>query len=516
MSERFDVIVIGAGHNGLTTAALLAARGRKVLVLERRDRVGGLAAGEEFYPGHHTAGVLHDTHRVRPWVIDELGLREHGLTTRSDEVPTLLPEHDGPGILLFRGADTAADELSQRSSPDGRRYRDFRAFLERVAPTFRRLADRSPPDLFEPGPSDLLHMGRAALSLRMLGREDMMEVLRITPMCVADWLGEFFETDLLRAGLAWSGIEGCFGGPRSPGTGANLLWQESTVAVSVTGGPRALIDALEKAATSRGTQIRCGAPVEEVVIDSGRVSAVMLEGGERLDAPVVAASCDPRHLFLDLVPSFNLSLGLEGNVASYRARGTTAKVNLAVIGYPEFSSRPGLDAERIRIGENVDELERAFDPVKYRRFSRRPALDIWVPTVATPELAPEGQHVFSILVHCAPYQLDGSWDDESRGELYRTVVGRLAEYAPEIGRSIVGHQVLTPADLESIYGVSGGHLHHGEHAVDQLVVRPTPECMGYATPFEGLFLCGSGSHPGGGITCGPGALAARAILASSD
>ncbi len=516
MSDRYDVIVIGGGHNGITTAALLAKRGRGVLVVERRDRVGGLAAGEEFYPGHRTAGVLHDTHRVRPWVIDALGLRGHGLSTRTDERPTLLPERQGDGMVLFRDPDRAADELSRRSAADVRRYRDFREFLARIAPTFRRLADRSAPDLFETGLGDLVHMGRAALSLRMLGRNDMMEVLRITPMCVADWLGEFFETDLLRAGLAWAGTEGCFAGPWSPGTNANLLWTESTAAASVAGGPCALIDALERAATAHGVQIRCGESVEEVTFDGGRVSGVSLRGGERLVAPIVAASCDPRHLFLDLVPAFNLSLELEGNITSYRARGTTAKVNLALTGYPEFSSRPGLEAERIRIGETVDELERAFDPVKYRRFSRRPALDIWVPTVETPELAPAGQHVFSILVHCVPYELDGSWNDASREELYRTVVGTLAEYAPEIEGAIVGHQVLTPLDLESSYGVSGGHLYHGEHAIDQLVVRPTPECMGYATPFEGLFLCGSGSHPGGGITCAPGALAARAILASSD
>jgi phytoene dehydrogenase-like protein len=514
MSDRYDVIVIGAGHNGLTTASLLGKRGRKVLVLERRHRVGGLAACEEFYPGHRTAGVLHDTDRVRRWVIDELALRNHGLSTRTDEMPTLLPEREGDGLLLFRDPERAAEELSRKSADDARRYRHYRAFLGRIAPTFRRLADRPAPDLFEAGFGDLFHLGRAALSLRMLGKSDMMEVLRITPMCVADWLGELFETDLLRAGLAWSGIDGCFAGPWSPGTNANLLWMESTVDDPVNGGPWALIDALERVARSHGVQIRCGEAVEGITLDGGKVSGVTLRGGELLEAPRVAASCDPKHLFLDLMPSFNLSQELERNVSNFRARGITAKVNLALIEYPEFSCRPGLQVDRIRIGETIDDLERAFDPVKYRRFARRPTLDIWVPTLETPELAPVGHQVFSILVHCAPYELDGSWSEGSREELYRTVVDTLAQYAPDIKGAIVGHQVLTPLDLESTYGVTGGHLYHGEHGVDQLIVRPTPECLGNRTPFEGLFLCGSGSHPGGGITCAPGGLAARSILGS--
>ena len=512
MSQSYDVIVIGAGHNGLTTATLLAKRGRKVLVLERRDHVGGLATGEEFHPGYRTAGVLHDTTRTRRWVVEELGLRRHGLELRSDPAPTLLPQHEGDGLLLYRDPDAAADELGKHSEEDARRYRDFRAFLHRINPTFRRISDRQPPGFFDPGFSDLFGLGRAALSLRLLGKRDMMEVLRITPMCIADWLNEWFASDLLKAGLAGSALDGCFAGPWSPGTAANFLWMESTVAEPIAGGPPALIDALKKAAVANGVEIRCGAAVERIDLDEGKVSGVTIGGDERLEAKKVAASCDPRHLFLDLLPSWSLSATLERNISTFRVRGTTAKVNLALTGYPEFSCRPDLKAERIRIGDTIDDLERAFDPVKYRQFSRRPALDILVPTIETPELAPAGHHVLSILVHCAPYELEGSWNETSKDELYRAAVDRLAEYAPGIGEAIVGHQVLTPFDLESIYGVSGGHLFHGEHATDQLVVRPTPECTGYRTPYEGLFLCGSGSHPGGGITCAPGALAAKRIL----
>ncbi len=516
MNDRYDVIVIGAGHNGLAAAALLARRGRKVLVVERRPKVGGLAAGEEFHPGYHTAGVLHDTARVRPWVVDQLGLRDHGLVHRAEETPMLLAERDGEGLQLFRDPERAVEELSRRSAGDVGRYRDYRAFLTRVAPTFRRLLDRPPANVFEPGLGDLVQLGRAVLSLRLMGTRDMMETLRIVPMCVADWLDEWFGDDLLKAGLAGPGLEGCFGGPRSPGTVANLLWTESSVETAVAGGPRALIDALEKAAKGSGVEIRCGEAVSQVSVEDGRVSGVTLDGDRRLFARVVAASCDPRHLFLDLVPGAQLALEAASNVAAFRARGTVARVDLALSGYPEFTCRPGVRPQRIWTGERLDDLERAFDPVKYRRFSSRPVLDIAVPTVESPNLAPPDHHVFSILVHCAPHDLEGGWNEASKEELHRTVVETLSEYAPGVDDVIVGRRVLSPLDIAATYGVTGGHLFHGEHAIDQLAVRPTPECAGYRTPLRGLFLCGSGSHPGGGVTCAPGALAARVILASAD
>ena len=514
MSDRYDLIVIGAGHNGLTTAALLAKRGRRVIVLEKRDQVGGLAGSEEFCPGYPTAGVLHDTARVRRWVIDELGLRNHGLDFRSETAPVLLPQIEGRGLVLHRDPGAAADELGKQSAQDARRYHDFRSFMGRISPPLRRLADRPPPDLFETGLGDLVGLGRAALSVRLLGKKDMMEVLRITPMCIADWLDEWFSSDLLKAGLAASALEGCFAGPWSPGTTTNFLWMESKVAEPIAGGSPALIDALEKAAMANGVEIRCGHPVKGITAENGTVTGVNLGGGERLEAKMVAASCDPRHLFLDLVPSRHLSATLERDISAFRARGTTAVVHLALNRPPEFSCRPGFQPERIRIGETVDELERAFDPVKYGRFSRRPALDILMPTVERPELAPAGHHVLSIAVSCVPHGLEGTWDEASENELYRVVVERLEEYAPGVGDAIVGQHVLTPVDLESEYGVSGGNLFHGEHATDQLIVRPTPDCTGYSTPFEGLFLCGSGSHPGGGVTCAPGALAAKRMLKS--
>ncbi|MDH4066161.1 MAG: NAD(P)/FAD-dependent oxidoreductase, partial [Acidobacteriota bacterium] len=279
----------------------------------------------------------------------------------------------------------------------------------------------------------------------------------------------------------------------------------------VTGGPQALVAALEKAARGLGVEIRTGTAVEKILLEGGRVCGVEIAGGERIEAATLAASCDPKQVFLDLLPPAVLGHGLETDVIHFRARGTAAKMHLALSAYPEFSSRPGRRFGHVRTGASLDELERAFDAVKYRRFSARPVLDIRFPTVETPELAPAGHHVASILVSFAPFALDGGWTGASRDRLYRSVIDGLAAHAPGIEDLIVGSEVLTPADLAAEYRLTQGHLFHGEHALDQLLIRPAPGCARYATPVPGLYLCGSGSHPSGGITCAPGALAARSI-----
>lgn len=513
MSPSYDVIVVGAGHNGLTAAALLARHGRRVLLLERRDVLGGLAAGEEFHPEHRTAGMLHDTGGVRRWVVEELDLGRYGLRRRGETPPVLVPERRGPGLLLWRDPDKMAAELAASWPADAAGYRDYRAFLSRLTPVIRRLTERVPPHLLDPGLGDLMALGRAGFALRRLGRRDMMEVMRVAPMPLADWLAERFASPLLQAALAAPALHHTFAGPRSPNTVANLLLAECTGDGSVAGGAPALATALEGAARAQGVEIRSAVGVEALLADAARVRGVRLRGGEEIAAPIVAAACDPKHLFLDLLPPALLSRGLERSITSYRARGTAARIHLALAAFPVFTSRPEARPTVIRVGDDLDDLERAFDAVKYRRFSPRPLLDIQVPTLESPDLAPPGHHVWSILVHFVPYALDGGWNDERKSELYRAVIARIAELAPAVEEAIVGHEVLTPADLEARHGVTGGHLHHGEHALDQLLLRPIAECARYATPLDGLFLCGSGSHPGGGLTCAPGALAARAILA---
>ena len=449
---------------------------------------------------------------MRRWVVSQLDLEAHGLELRKEELPTLIPAASGAGYLHWRDPGRASSEIAALSSADSESYGRFQAFVSRLEPVVRKVFDEPPADLEKLGLSDLWGLGRRALAVRLLGREDMMELLRIAPMCVADWLREWFETEIVSAALAGDAVTHGVTGPWSPGTNLNLLLSETLAHAGVKGGPAALLAALEKAAASAGVEVRTAAAVKELQFENGTVTGVTLEDGEVVAARRVAAACDPKTLFLDLIPPQLLPLEFEREVTLYRARGTAARVDLALSAYPELPCRPGLEAVRIRTGATLDDLERSFDPVKYRQIPDRPVLDIYVPTLERQELAPAGHHVFSILAHWVPYDLDGGWGDEQRERLFERVMDTLARFAPASRELTVGHRVMTPVDLESIYGVAGGHLYHGEHSADQLLTRPTAECAQYATPFPGLYLCGSGSHPGGGITCAPGALAARAML----
>jgi phytoene dehydrogenase-like protein len=301
-------------------------------------------------------------------------------------------------------------------------------------------------------------------------------------------------------------------GPWSPGTNLNLILAETLGGLSIKGGPAALVAALDKAARAQGVEIRTDARVTRINLHDGAVSGVTLANGEVLEANQVAASCDPKTLFLKLIPPQLLSMDFERHVLQYRARGMTAKVNLALDRYPELPNRPELQPVFLRTGASIDELERTFDPAKYREFALAPMLEVYVPTLEAPDLAPDGHHVFSVLAHWVPYTLEGGWTDDARGRLLESVLDALESYMPQLRTSIVAAQVQAPVDLETTYGVFGGHVRHGEHATDQLVLRPTPECARYATPIDGLFLCGSGSYPGGGLTGMPGLLGARRML----
>ena len=335
--------------------------------------------------------------------------------------------------------------------------------------------------------------------------------MRIAPMCVADWLNEWFDNKRLKAALAGAGLTGSFAGPWSPGTAFNLLLWECTARYRIKGGPQSLIAALDKAARSLGVEIRTGAEVRQFMVSGGKIEGVVLTDGERLPAAMVAAACDPRHTFLDLVPGNQVENRQEDHVRHIRGAGTTAKVNLALSTRLEFNGRPKEEIEFAKTGHHLDHIEKAFDACKYGRFSTDPILDIHIPTVSNPDLAPPGHSVVSILVNFVRYGLQPQWDLDQTEKLGDAVVATLQQYAPGVADAIVARQVLSPADLEKRYGLVQGHILHGEHALDQLVLRPTPECARYHTPIKGLYLCGSGSHPGGGITCAPGALAAAVI-----
>jgi len=514
MSRR-DVVVIGAGHNGLTAACYLAKAGRNVLVLERRAIVGGLAAGEEFHPGYRSCGLLHDTTGVRDDVVSDLGLGKHGLT-RAAKPPTVVgAERNGPGIVLAHDPGEAAADLRARSAKDAEAYAAFREFLGRIGRVVRSSLEDPLPDFSREEPAELLKLLTAGITLRRLGRKDMMELFRIAPMCVADYLNEWFETERLKALLAVPAISGTWMGPWSPGSNGTLLRYEASASGAVVGGAAALVRALEAVARGFGVEIRTSAPASRILVSKGKVTGVLLSSGETIDAACVVSSCDPKTTFLSLVAPREIPTKLAHRIEHFRTRGTTASASLALRAPFRLASRPDLAVEHATTGETLDDLERAFDPVKYGEMPRHPMLEIHVPSVADPSLAPPGHAVVSVLAHFVPHDLRGGWTDERRAELRTIVLDELASVAPMVRDALVACEVSTPADIESKIGVHGGHIHHGEHALDQLAVRPTPECVRHTTPIEGLFLCGGGAHPGGGITCAPGKMGAEAILKAS-
>ena len=507
----YDVAIVGGGPNGLAAAARLAAAGRSVIVLERRAAFGGLSAAIEFHPGYRAPGILFDEGLVSPAIAERLGLAPHGLAF-AEPAPVYLAEEGGRGILLDRDPARAAGELDA----DAEAYSAYRAFFARLAPLVEQIVTSPPPSLTPAALGDYRELARLALGAWKLGRRELLELLRVAPMCVADFLNERFRSPLLVAGLAAPAVAATWAGPWSAGTNTNLILHEAAPGRPVAGGPPALVAALERAARAAGAELRTGAEVARIRLDGGRAAGVELAGGERLDAAHVVATSDPKRAFLDLVEPGALPIGIENEFRRIRMRGTAAKVHLALSGELEIAARPGESFAAIRVGGgHVDELERAFDAVKYRQISPRPHLEIRVPTVHDASLAPSGHHVVSILVSYAPIDLAGGWDARRNAELLDSVLARLAPLAPRLASRIVGAQVLSPADLAREFALTGGQLHHGEPALDQmLVMRPTPSAARYRTPVPGLWLGGSGSHGGGGVNPAAGLLAAEALLAA--
>lgn len=510
----YDVVVIGGGPNGLAAAVRLAKAGKKVRLVERSGQLGGLSARHSFHNGYAIPGVLHDDGLVSPDLVGQLGLGSPGLSWR-ERPATYIAETGGPGILLSANAAEAASAIGRRSSKDAVAYTRYRAFFIRIAPLLQSILNAPPPPLTPSSAGDLWQLAKRGLGLWKMNRHDLLELARVAPMCVADFLNEAFETPLLVEALAAPAVVSTWSGPWSAGTTTNLLLAECAGGKALAGGPVALIEALASAARAAGAELSTGAEVTRIRLDKGRAAGVTLASGESIDAPVVLSSADPKRTMLRLLAPGSLPIKIEEEFHRLRCRGTAAKVHLALSGPLELAGDPGRLHEAIRIGGgHVDELERAFDAIKYRSASSRPHLEIRVPSVSDATLAPAGHHVVSILASFAPYDLAGGWTDEARTRLGETVIAALEGHAPGVRSRIVASEVLTPIDLEEHFALTGGQLHHGEIALDQLLVmRPAPSAARYATPVPGLYLGGSGSHPGGGVRVTAGLLAAEAVLA---
>jgi phytoene dehydrogenase-like protein len=510
MSERYDVIVIGGGHNGLTAACLMALKGKNVTLVEMRDALGGLAESVEFEPGFKSAGIWHGTGNVSESVMDSLGLK----SLIQDEPPTVFALGESGRVAPISGpTDRTAFGITQHSASDGRNYARYRAFMSRIQPVLSRFLTRRAFNFLEVEREAPVEVLTRALGLRFLGSHDMVEFLRVAPMPVRDFLSEYFESDFIKGALSMDAVLGTFTAPRSPGTTMNLLMHESIAGRSIKGGSLALTEALTRRARELGVQVQNGSAVTKIVIENKSVKGVELENGVAIEAAAVSASCNPKTVLLDLLSAEALTHTTEHRISNFRTCGTAAHLLLAVDGPVSFQGVPAEHkVQHARIAPTLDHVEKAFDAIKYDKSSDEPVLDITVPTIDNPNLAPDGKSVVSVLVGYAPYDLDGGWTDDARSALTKKVVDTISRFAPEFEQKVIAAKFSSPVDLENDYGLTGGHLHHGEPGLDQILIRPIPECFNHETPIQGLTLCGSGTHPGGTVSCVAGALAAREIV----
>jgi phytoene dehydrogenase-like protein len=523
MASQNDIIIIGAGHNGLVAAGYLAKAGLKPLVLERREVAGGACVTEEFHPGFRASTLAQSTGPLSSQVTKDLQLDRYGLEFIKPAVRFFAPGRDCESIRIYEDARRTAEELTRVSPKDAQNYPDFVSTFARIGRALSPLLRMTPPDINQLSKPELWGLGKLGLAIRGLGKKDEYRLLRYGPMAVADLAAEWFENETLRAIVAARGIFGAFAGPWSAGTSAALLLQAATdehamgPVIFVKGGMGALSQAVVKVASESGAQIRTNAEVASVSVKDGKATGVVLTTGEEIAARAVISNADPRTTFLKLVDPVEFDPSFLNKIRNYRAQGTVAKIHLALSKLPEVVSTNGDANEklsgRIHIGPDIDYLERAFDAAKYGDMSPQPYLDITIPSLTDQTLAPAGAHVMSIHAQFAPYHLkDGDWNSR-REELGDIVVNTLFDYQPGLKESIAGRKVITPQDLEETYGLSGGHIHHGEMSVDQLFAfRPLIGWARYRTPIEGLYLCGAGTHPGGGVTGTPGANAAKEIM----
>jgi len=512
--DRYDSIIIGAGHNGLVCAAYLARSGQRVLVLEASDAAGGLGASREFHPGFDTS-VAHSVSHFSRKVANDLKLASHGLAATSNTLPTIGLGTDQQHVILHRGS------LSGIDSDDLGAYQNYSRLMRRLAGVLRPFWLKTMPAIGNNSLAEMMTLAHIGLNIRRIGKRDMREFLRVISLPARDLMDEYFDNDILKATLCWDGLIGSKLAPRSPnGAVLAMLYRlsgesEGEHAIPV-GGVQRLIQSLSTSATASGAEIRCSAEVSRILIDGSKdglaVSGVQLVGGETIEAERVISGTDPQRTFLNLVGVEYLDIGFTNRIRRLRCDGYVAKLHLALSDLPEFEGLKRPDGRMI-IAPDMDTIEFAFDDAKYGECPAKPVMEIVVPSVHDASLAPAGQHVLSAHVMYVPHKLKGGWTDAARDLICERSIDTIAQYAPRIREQIIHREFLTPADLEQQYHVTGGHWHHTELAFDQMMMmRPTYEAAQYATPVPGLFLCGAGCHPGGDIMGAAGHNAAREIL----
>lgn len=522
------VVLIGGGHNALVTAFYLAKGGFKPVILERREFVGGGAITEEFHPGFRASTLAHTVGPLRSDIAADMQLEKFQCHLINPNPRLFAPTPDGKALLFYNDHAKTAGGIARFSAKDATGYTAFAETLDNLFPVLNQLLSATPPSIDSPSPEDLWNLLKTGRSIRSLGKKGMFDLMRWGPMAAADFVAEFFETELLRAVIAARGIFGTTLGPWSAGSTAVLLLRAAADPHPVGsasfphGGLGSFTRALAESARAAGAEIRTDAEVRHIRVRDGAVSSLVLANGEEISANAVVSGVDPRRTFFHLLDPSQLDPTFAQRIKNFRCHGTVAKVHLALNGLPSFPALTDAIASdgfikalsgRIHIGPEIDYLERAFDASKYGEFSSAPYLDVTIPTLLDPTLAPEGKHVLSAYMQFAPFQLkEGNWSGR-RKQLGDTVVKTLAAYAPNLPSLIEATQVVTPEDLQTSYGFTGGHIFHGELALDQLfTMRPVLDWARYKTPIRNLFLCGSATHPGNGLTGASGANAAREII----
>src|SRR5678815_5085584 len=522
-SNQYDAIVIGAGHNGLIAASYLARAGKKVVVLERREVVGGAAMTEEIFPGYRFTEFSYVVSLLRPEIIRDLELPKHGLKILP--LPsTVTPFENGDYLAGWDDHDLTRQEVYRHSPRDAEAYDEYSRVMARAAKAIKPIISMVPPDPSSLSPRDLLGLLKLGKYARSLTEKELYRIAKLVTQSSADLLDEWFEFDPLKGTKSASGIIGTFLGPRSPGTAYVLLHHymgEIDGAFRAwgfaRGGTGAISNAIGEAAREAGAEIRTKAAIERILVRGGRAVGVALTNGDEFYADVISSSVDPRHTFLEFLDSETLPDEFVEGVKRYKYRGASGKVNLALDALPNFKCMPGEGAHlrgAISISPSVEYMERAYDDAKYGHYSRRPYIDMVIPSLTDPSVAPPGKHVMSCFVQYAPYKLAPGlhWDTEKE-KFGDTVVNTIAEYAPNIKDMILHRQVVTPLDLEREFGLSEGNIFQGELSLEQLFfLRPVAGWAQYRTPIKNLYMCGSATHPGGGIMGANGRLAALEIL----